>query len=89
MIDEVLSVGDEHFQDRSERRIKELLRRGTAVLFVSHAMGKVRELSASVLWLEHGKPVMLGDPDEVVDAYLAAQDVSDRERSFARSRIPA
>ena len=87
VVDEVLAVGDEHFQDRSEQRIQELLRGGTAVLFVSHALSKVRELADQVLWLDHGNPVMLGDPDKVVDAYVGVQDVSDLDKSLARSRV--
>ena len=87
VVDEVLAVGDEHFQDRSEQRIQELLRNGTAVLFVSHALSKVRELADQVLWLDHGNPVMLGDPNDVVDAYVGVQDVSDLDKSLARSRV--
>lgn len=73
VVDEVLAVGDERFQERSMQRIAELLNAGTAVLFVSHAMEGVRRLAERVLWLDHGSNVMLGDVDEVVNAYLAAQ----------------
>jgi ABC-2 type transport system ATP-binding protein len=73
VVDEVLAVGDERFQERSRQRIETLLGRGTAVLFVSHAMDSVRELAQTVLWLDHGDLIMLGEPDEVVDAYLSAQ----------------
>jgi homopolymeric O-antigen transport system ATP-binding protein len=84
IVDEVLSVGDERFQDRSEQRIMELVRGGTAVLFVSHALEKVRELANTVLWLDHGNPAMIGEPEEVVNAYLAAQELTETE-----SRSPA
>jgi ABC-2 type transport system ATP-binding protein len=73
VVDEVLSVGDERFQERSKHRIEELLAAGTAVLFVSHAMETIRSLAETVLWLEHGAAAMLGDADDVVDAYLRAQ----------------
>jgi ABC-2 type transport system ATP-binding protein len=85
VIDEVLAVGDERFQERSRQRIDELLRKGAAVLLVSHAMETVRELAQTVLWLDHGNAIMLGDPDEVVDAYLAAQHATSSKQSFIRS----
>jgi ABC-2 type transport system ATP-binding protein len=83
IVDEVLAVGDERFQERSTQRIERLLRGGAAVLFVAHAMEKVRELADTVLWLDHGSEVMRGDPDEVVDAYVAAQHATPGEESFA------
>jgi ABC-type polysaccharide/polyol phosphate transport system ATPase subunit len=83
VVDEVLAVGDERFQERSIQRIEALMQRGTAVLFVSHAMDKIRELAHTVLWLDHGNTVMLGDPDEVVDAYLAAQHATSAKTSLA------
>lgn len=73
VVDEVLSVGDARFQDRSLVRIDELLRSGTAVLFVSHAERTLREVADEVLWLDHGRAVMLGKPDDVLDAYLETQ----------------
>jgi ABC-type polysaccharide/polyol phosphate transport system ATPase subunit len=73
VVDEVLAVGDERFRERSGQRIQELLSQGAAVLLVSHSMGMMREMAQTVLWLDHGNMVMIGDPDEVIDAYLAAQ----------------
>jgi homopolymeric O-antigen transport system ATP-binding protein len=73
IVDEVLSVGDERFQARSMERIDQLLREGASVMFVSHGLDDIREAAETVLWLDHGRTVMLGEPDEVVDAYVAAQ----------------
>lgn len=73
VVDEVMAVGDERFQERSMQRIEGLVHSGAAVIFVSHAMDKIREVAQSVLWLDQGHAVMLGEPDEVVDSYLAAQ----------------
>jgi ABC-type polysaccharide/polyol phosphate transport system ATPase subunit len=69
VVDEVLSVGDTAFQEKSKARIQHLIDSGAAVLFVSHQMDTVREMSDRVLWLDHGRMVMEGDPAEVVDAY--------------------
>ena len=69
VVDEVLSVGDTAFQEKSKTRIQSLIESGAAVLFVSHQLETVKEISDRVLWLDHGHSVMLGDPTEVVEAY--------------------
>jgi ABC-2 type transport system ATP-binding protein len=69
VVDEVLSVGDASFQEKSKTRIRELISSGAAVLFVTHQMSAVRETADRVLWIERGRTVMMGSPDEVVDAY--------------------
>jgi ABC-2 type transport system ATP-binding protein len=72
LIDEVLAVGDESFRRRSAARIEELISGGTAVVLVTHGLEYARARADQVLWLDHGNPMLLGDPDEVVDAYLAS-----------------
>jgi ABC-type polysaccharide/polyol phosphate transport system ATPase subunit len=69
VVDEVLSVGDTAFQEKSKGRIEHLIDAGAAVLFVSHDLETVRKMSDRVLWLDHGRARMVGDPDTVVDAY--------------------
>lgn len=69
VVDEVLSVGDTAFQEKSKTRIQKLIDAGAAVLFVSHQLDTVKEMSDRVLWLDHGRTVMVGNPDEVVNAY--------------------
>lgn len=69
VVDEVLSVGDTSFQEKSKLRIQSLIDSGAAVLFVSHQLDTVRKMSDRVLWMDHGRTVMLGDPHEVVEAY--------------------
>lgn len=75
VVDEVLSVGDASFQERSKERILELLRTGTSVLFVSHAKDKMRDVAERVLWLDHGRVAMCGETAEVLDAYLTSEGV--------------
>jgi len=67
--DEVLAVGDERFQAKSRKRMMELMSGGTTVLFVSHNIDQIREMSNRVVWLDHGHVKMMGDPDEVCTAY--------------------
>jgi ABC-type polysaccharide/polyol phosphate transport system ATPase subunit len=69
VVDEVLSVGDTAFQEKSKGRIQHLIESGAAVLFVSHDLETVAKMSDRVLWLDHGRTVMVGEPAEVVDAY--------------------
>lgn len=69
IVDEILSVGDAQFQEKSRARMMELMGGGTTVLFVSHNIEQIREMCNRVIWLEHGQMKMLGKADEVCDAY--------------------
>lgn len=71
IVDEVLAVGDANFQEKSKKRMIELMSGGTTVLFVSHGLDQIRELCDHVVWMEHGKIKMYGDTKEVCDAYEA------------------
>ena len=74
ILDEVLSVGDGAFQDKSARKMEEIIREGAATILVSHSLSQVRELSTKVLWLHHGCQIALGNTDEVCDRYQAFLD---------------
>lgn len=54
IVDEVLSVGDFHFQEKCEKRIRSMIDKGTTIIIVSHDIGMVERLCNKVLWLEHG-----------------------------------
>ena len=69
VVDEVLSVGDAAFQDKSKQRMLQMIESGAAVLFVSHDLPSILELSNRVLWLDHGVVRGTGQPAEVVAAY--------------------
>lgn len=71
IVDEVLSVGDSAFQEKSYKRMMELMHSGTTVLFVSHDHDQIRCMCDRVAWLDHGHLRMFGKTDEVCDAYLA------------------
>ena len=75
IVDEILSVGDEHFQRKSRARMLELMTNsGTTVLFVSHNLTQLRQMCDRVIWLDHGRVRMIGDTDAVCDAYAAQAD---------------
>ncbi|WP_258171099.1 ABC transporter ATP-binding protein [Paenibacillus sp. R14(2021)] len=65
IVDEVLSVGDVHFQQKCETKIKAMLDAGTTVLFVSHSLGQVEKLCSQTMWLESGRVREIGPSGEV------------------------
>lgn len=69
IVDEILAVGDAAFQEKSKKRMMELMGGGTTVLFVSHSLAQIREMCDRVVWLDHGKVKMIGDTKTVCDAY--------------------
>lgn len=70
--DEVLAVGDYAFQQKCERRMKEMRERGTTLLFVSHSIESVRDVCDHALWLDRGVVRMAGEVMEVSEAYMRA-----------------
>lgn len=69
IIDEALSVGDQHFQKKCVQRIAEFRQLGCTILFCSHSLYHVRQLCDQVLWLDHGQMCALGDTESVLAAY--------------------
>lgn len=73
IVDEVLGVGDYKFQQKCTQRMRELLSGGTTLLFVSHNIQQVRNLCDHAIWLDHGVVRMIGEVNQVCDAYMAEQ----------------
>ena len=71
--DEVLSVGDFLFQQKCEKRMKELMAGGTTVILVSHSIEQIERMCSKVAWLSHGHLKMNGDTMTVCNAYKAVQ----------------
>ncbi len=71
LLDEVLSVGDEFFRQKSLKRIKEMIHGGSTVLLVSHGMGTIKDNCDRVIWIEKGKLRMDGDVKTVCEEYRA------------------
>ena len=70
LVDEVLSVGDEHFRKKSLAKMKELITdKNRTVIIVSHNMETLKELCNSVLWMHDGKMMELGEPEIVLTHY--------------------
>jgi len=69
ILDEVLSVGDGAFQEKSARKMREIIENGAATILVSHSLDQIRELCSKVLWLDHGRQMLLGETAPVLDQY--------------------
>lgn len=70
LVDEVLSVGDEHFAQKSYLRMKELIEdQNHTVVIVSHNLNTLEELCDEILWIHEGEMKMLGKPAEVLAQY--------------------
>lgn len=73
IVDEILSVGDFLFQEKCEKRIKKMMDAGATVLIVSHSIEQIERLCTHVLWLEKGHMKMIGEAQEVCDAYKGGE----------------
>jgi ABC-type polysaccharide/polyol phosphate transport system ATPase subunit len=72
LVDEILAVGDQHFQDKCLKKMKELRDEGKTMVFVTHSMYSVKELCNRAVWISDGRIKMDADVDSVADAYLEA-----------------
>ncbi len=70
LIDEILSVGDQHFQEKCFNKMKELKSEGKTMVFVTHSMHSVKEFCTRAVWLHEGEIRMDGDTELVVEEYL-------------------
>ena len=69
IVDEALSVGDNLFQMKCMKKMRDMMDGGTAVLFVSHDMNAVRRFCGKAIWLDHGEVRQAGETNEVLDSY--------------------
>lgn len=69
IVDEILSVGDIKFQEKSKNKMMSMIEGGTTVLYVSHSIDSIKELCSKGIWLDHGKIVKMGDTKEICDEY--------------------
>jgi len=69
LVDEILSVGDPPFQQKSEAKMMSMINGGATVVFVSHSMAQIKKICTKALWIDHGEMKMLGDVDKVLAEY--------------------
>lgn len=70
LIDEILAVGDQHFQDKCFKKLIELKESDKTIVIVTHSLDQVKKLCNRAIWIKDGKVEMDGKPDEVVEKYL-------------------
>lgn len=82
LIDEILAVGDQHFQEKCFAKLKELRNNeNKTIVIVSHSLDVVKDLCTRAIWLYNGEFRLDGDPAYVVDAYLAQVALDNIERN--------
>jgi ABC-type polysaccharide/polyol phosphate transport system ATPase subunit len=72
LIDEVLAVGDLGFLEKAKARMRTLMKSARLMVIVAHDLDTIRTMCTRVIWMSHGQIHMSGEPNEVVDAYIAA-----------------
>ena len=70
ILDEVLSVGDESFKNKCQKRMDNFWQEHITILVVSHSMELIRQSCHRVMWMEKGRIKLIGQTKEVIDAYL-------------------
>lgn len=86
MIDEALSVGDEHFRGKCINRLNEFREQGKTILFVSHDMGAVKSMCEHVVLMDKGEVVGQGTAEKVADEYLKRAHERGNQRLSALNR---
>ena len=69
ILDEVLSVGDGAFREKSEEKMREIIQNGKATILVSHSIPQIRRMCNKVLWLDRGKQIAFGDTEPICNDY--------------------
>lgn len=70
LIDEILSVGDRHFQEKCYKKMQELKNEGKTIVLVTHDLGSAEKLCDRTIWLSNGKIKLDGKSKEVLDEYV-------------------
>lgn len=70
LIDEILAVGDQHFQDKCFAKLEELAKSDKTIVIVSHSSDSIKRLCNRAIWIKNGEVAMDGDCTKVVDEYL-------------------
>ena len=83
IVDEALAVGDAVFANRCIRKFEELREKKTTVLFVSHDLGLVKQLSNRAIFLLNGRIAAEGEPKHVIDKYIGV--VLERQKAFEQT----
>ncbi|HSV84943.1 MAG TPA: ABC transporter ATP-binding protein [Levilinea sp.] len=84
LVDEILAVGDNAFQNKSLNKMENVVRAGRTVLFVSHNMASIRALCKSAIYIEHGQVKYIGAVETAIQTYLKTG--AGQQGAFAESK---
>ena len=70
LIDEILAVGDQHFQDKCFKKLTELKESDKTIVIVTHSLDQVKKLCNRAIWIKDGHVEMDGNPDDVIKKYI-------------------
>lgn len=80
LIDEILAVGDQHFQDKCYEKLRELRDTGKTIVIVTHALDVVKQLCHRAIWIYKGNFQLDGDPTYVIEEYLNQVAIDHKEK---------
>ena len=86
LIDEILAVGDAHFQEKCFEKMQEIKKSGTTIVIVSHSLGQIEEICDRSIWIDAGRIRMDGQPKEVHEKYLEYMGVKTAEQKREKIR---
>ena len=89
IVDEVLSVGDMAFQEKSITKMKEICKNGTTIIFVSHSLQAIKNFCSRAIWMQKGKIVMEGNTVEVTEKYQESMIDKPREEMAEKKKLQA
>ena len=70
LIDEILAVGDQHFQDKCYAKLRELKESDKTIVIVTHSLDQVKKLCTRAIWIKDGVVEMDDKPNKVIEKYL-------------------
>ena len=82
IVDEVLSVGDMAFQEKSITKMKQIRNNGTTILYVSHSLPSIKHFCSRAIWMKNGKIVLDGETDFVTEEYKKRMIDKPREKQI-------
>ena len=88
LIDEILAVGDQHFQDKCFDKLKELRDSDKTIVIVSHSLDTVKDLCTRAVWIYKGEFKLDGDPTYVIDEYLKQVKLDHKEEAKKKYQKP-
>lgn len=70
LIDEILAVGDQHFQDKCFQKLQDLKESDKTIVIVTHSLEQVKRLCTRAIWIYNGEVLMDGNPKNVIEEYI-------------------